>query len=92
VKAVAAIILMTRRPFSTAVQIVAAVFMKKPLTSEGTGTAVQGADQMTPLTMMFMTKPLTPEGTETALHNDQITPLADVAVLAANQTTLPADM
>jgi len=81
---------MTRRPFSTAVQIVAAVFMKKPLTSEGTGTAVQGADQMTPLTMMFMTKPLTPEGTETALH--QITPLADVAVLAANQTTLPADM
>jgi len=90
VKAVAAIILMTRRPFSTAVQIVAAVFMKKPLTSEGTGTAVQGADQMTPLTMMFMTKPLTPEGTETALH--QITPLADVAVLAANQTTLPADM
>ena len=89
-KAVAAIILMTRRPFSTAVQIVAAVFMKKPLTSEGTGTAVQGADQMTPLTMMFMTKPLTPEGTETALH--QITPLADVAVLAANQTTLPADM
>ena len=89
-KAVAAIILMTRRPFSTAVQIVAAVFMKKPLTSEGTGTAVQGADQTTPLTMMFMTKPLTPEGTETALH--QITPLADVAVLAANQTTLPADM
>ena len=81
---------MTRRPFSTAVQIVAAVFMKKPLTSEGTGTAVQGADQTTPLTMMFMTKPLTPEGTETALH--QITPLADVAVLAANQTTLPADM
>ena len=83
---------MTRRPFSTAVKAVAIILMTKPLTSEGTGTAVQGADQTTPLTMMFMTKPLTPEGTETALHNDQITPLADVAVLAANQTTLPADM
>jgi len=90
VKAVAAIILMTRRPLSTAVKAVAIILMTKPLTSEGTGTAVQGADQTTPLTMMFMTKPLTPEGTETALH--QITPLADVAVLAANQTTLPADM
>ena len=89
-KAVAAIILMTRRPLSTAVKAVAIILMTKPLTSEGTGTAVQGADQTTPLTMMFMTKPLTPEGTETALH--QITPLADVAVLAANQTTLPADM